>query len=387
MQKPIPKYRRQRRSKGADTAFVQVAGQRVYLGVFDSPESRERYARLLAGCEERGGRLPSTSADVTVAELAAQFWLHAEVYYRRADGTQTSEIGNLRCALRPLVALYGSVKVDAFGPRSLKAVRGRMVDLDWCRSHVNKSVSRIKHMFRWGVENEIVGAGTYHALAAVSGLAKGRSPARETMPKRPVPDADIDAVQPHVSRQVWALIQLRLRTGARGGELVGLRSVDIDTAGKVWSYRPAQHKTMHHGIERVILFGPHAQRILAGFMADRPVGACLFSPAEAEAERHAGAPTHRRPDQRPNARETERAVGGRYTSDSYRWAIKRGCRVAGVPAWSPHRLRHNCATRLRAEVGIDLAQTILGHRLGSAITEIYAEANIAKAIDVMAAAG
>jgi integrase len=58
-----------------------------------------------------------------------------------------------------------------------------------------------------------------------------------------------------------------------------------------------------------------------------------------------------------------------------------------VPTWAPNRLRHNAATRLRREHGIDIAQTILGHRLGSHITEIYAEANIAKAIDVIAEVG
>lgn len=55
--------------------------------------------------------------------------------------------------------------------------------------------------------------------------------------------------------------------------------------------------------------------------------------------------------------------------------------------WHPHQLRHNAATRLRREFGIDLAQTILGHRLGSAVTEIYAEANVAKAKDVIARVG
>ena len=55
--------------------------------------------------------------------------------------------------------------------------------------------------------------------------------------------------------------------------------------------------------------------------------------------------------------------------------------------WSPLRLRHNAATHLRREYGIDLAQAILGHRLGSAITEVYAEANQEKAIAVIAQIG
>ena len=65
----------------------------------------------------------------------------------------------------------------------------------------------------------------------------------------------------------------------------------------------------------------------------------------------------------------------------------RACKAAGVPEWTPHRLRHNAATNLRREHGIDIAQTVLGHRLGSGITELYAEANVAKAKDVIAKIG
>jgi integrase len=46
--------------------------------------------------------------------------------------------------------------------------------------------------------------------------------------------------------------------------------------------------------------------------------------------------------------------------------------------WHPNQLRHTAATRLRREFGIDVAQSILGHRLGSNVTEVYAEVDAAK---------
>jgi integrase len=55
--------------------------------------------------------------------------------------------------------------------------------------------------------------------------------------------------------------------------------------------------------------------------------------------------------------------------------------------WHPHQLRHNAATRLRHEFGIDIAQTILGHRLGSAVTEIYAAANVKRAREAIRETG
>jgi integrase len=57
----------------------------------------------------------------------------------------------------------------------------------------------------------------------------------------PAPLAHVEAVKRHVAPQVRAVIDLQLLTGARGGELLIMRPVDIDTTGKVWLYRPATH--------------------------------------------------------------------------------------------------------------------------------------------------
>jgi len=92
-------------------------------------------------------------------------------------------------------------------------------------------------------------------------------------------------------------------------------------------------------------------------------------------------------DQKRPPNKTNRKIGQHYTTDSYRQAVDRGCERANVSSWSPNRLRHNAATNLRWDYGIDVAQTILGHQLGSAITEIYAEANTAKAKEAVAKVG
>lgn len=55
--------------------------------------------------------------------------------------------------------------------------------------------------------------------------------------------------------------------------------------------------------------------------------------------------------------------------------------------WSPNRLRHNAATRFRAMFGIDVAQTILGHQVGSKITEIYADQHLDNARRIMGEVG
>ena len=68
---------------------------------------------------------------------------------------------------------------------------------------------------------------------------------------------------------------------------------------------------------------------------------------------------------------------------SYYWgAVAKACQKAGVPRWAPNQLRHNCGTKVRRLYGLDAAAAVLGHRLGT-VTEVYAEADLRKAIDVM----
>ncbi len=83
-----------------------------------------------------------------------------------------------------------------------------------------------------------------------SSLRQGCSEAREAKPVEPAPEAHLVAVREYVSRQVWALIQLQLSTGARSGELVRVRPIDLDMTGKVWAARIKDHKTAHRGRER-----------------------------------------------------------------------------------------------------------------------------------------
>ena len=77
-----------------------------------------------------------------------------------------------------------------------------MIRLGWAHSYINKQVGRVKRVFRFATENEMVPASTYHALQAVAGLRAGRSDARETAPVTPVSDEIVQAVLPMLSRQV-----------------------------------------------------------------------------------------------------------------------------------------------------------------------------------------
>ena len=52
---------------------------------------------------------------------------------------------------------------------------------------------------------------------------------------------------------------------------------------------------------------------------------------------------------------------------------------AGVSRWTPNRLRHNAATIIRKEYGIEAAQVMLGHSRAD-ITQVCAERDRTKAL-------
>jgi integrase len=162
-------------------------------------------------------------------------------------------------------------------------------------------------MLRWAVENELAEPSVYEGCKAVTGLRRGRSEARESAPVKPVPLADVEAVKPYLSAELWAMIQLQLVTGMRPGEACIMRLADIDRSADAWAYKPKPHKTQHHGRERIVFLGPKAQVLIQPFLtADRE--RYLFSPQNAEADRNAERRENRQSPMTPsraNRRRTE----------------------------------------------------------------------------------
>ena len=70
--------------KASRQAVVHLDGQDIYLGRFGTPESRERYNRIVAEWLANGRRLSTRSrSGPTVVELCASYLLHAKEHYRR----------------------------------------------------------------------------------------------------------------------------------------------------------------------------------------------------------------------------------------------------------------------------------------------------------------
>jgi integrase len=412
-----------------------VTGSRkvILLGSHGSAESKAEYRRVLAELEAGGGRYHAkadgrAASDITVAELALAFWKHAEGYYRLPDGSPSRELEHYDLALRPLLDLYGHTIAREFGPKALQILRDALLNAKGknggrarlCRNVINQRIAHVKRLFRWAVAEELLPPSVYQALQAVRGLQKGRSAARETAPVGPVPDEWVDAALPFLRPQLRAMVDLQRLTGMRPGEIIVMRTLDLDTSGNVWFYRPGsdrgpegKHKTAHKGHGRAIPIGPQGQKVLKPWLRLR-LEEYLFQPAESRRQWHAERRASRKSPMIPSQRARrpkaapDRAPGTRYTRHSYAQAIARACVradaearrqavEAGMPAedaagrvfvphWHPHQLRHSCATKLRKEFGLDAARTVLGHQ-SPAVTALYAEADMAKAAEVMGKLG
>jgi len=368
-------------------------------------------------------------AGLTVNDLALVYWQTG------ADRASDSEA--VRSSLNVLKQIAGDMPAIEFGPNTLRMVRRAMIVGDaetgrrpWTRKSINRQIHRIRAAFRWAVAHELIPSSVYEALRALEPLRAGKTaePVLETEPIQPVPEAWIEEVRSRVSRQVRALIDLQLLTGARPGELVRLRLCDIERTGIVWCGRLERHKTMHLGRQRAIWLGPRAQEVIRDLMPGKGPASFIFSPTDAEADRLSArraarkTPLGRGNEPGTNRQERpRRSPGAHYTVASYRLAIQRACDAAFPPPgelakrsnetsgqwrarltneqrgqlaawrrehrWHPHQLRHNAATELRRRYGLEAARVILGHSSAAITDAVYAERDAQLALRVAAEAG
>lgn len=435
----VPSYRQR---SGYSQAIVTLRDSQTgqvrdyWLGEFDSPESHERYHRVIAEWESRGRRLPprdfdappsSSRADaITIVEVVRDYWLWAKQYYR------PKHVQALDGAVKLLRRYFGRTPAIDFGPKSLRLLRDHMVRggedrKPWSRKYINAQVRRIRHMFKWAAGQELVPVSVHQSLATVEPLRKGRTEARETAKVGPAPHHLVDAVLPNLTRPVKAIVQLQLLSGARPGELLNLRPCDIhmDDSVGIWTYQPEKHKNAYREHDRTIYFGPRAQVILKEFLRDRPTSAFLFSPAESDAERRAALAAMRKTPLSCGNRagtnkrdEPLRKPGECFTTNGYHRAVQYACdrtfppptalarkkgespaqwekrlRASGrwdeLMAWRhahrfhPNQLRHSAATNLRREAGLEAAQLALGHSSAQVTDAVYAERDHAKVVELM----
>lgn len=345
----------------------------VLLGPHGSTEAQERYRQALT--EHFVGKFTQVKPKVrvhsdwaTVNQLSAEFLSHALRFYRDGDGVISREVNNFIAAIETLLEMFGEEHVDQFTVRDLGQVRQAMVDSGrFCRTSLNDRIRRCKAMFRWGAEQELVPGTTWHKLSAMRGLTVGRAGVREPKVVEAVPWSMVEPILTFLTPPLRAAVLLQWHTGLRPTETLRITRGQLDMDGDIWVYRPKKHKGTWRGLERAVHLGPKAREVLAPLLRVDPEAA-LISPLDAIVAIKAKKRKERRTPRNKQTRDRDRRaarrapwVGDFYRIDAYRKAIHRACDLAGVPRWSPHRLRHAAGTRIVLAEGIEACKAILGH--------------------------
>ncbi len=388
----VPKLRLH---KPTGQGVVTLSGKDFYLGRYDSAEARQLYAKLLPEWEStnRSITFGEPVECLTMAQIALSYLDYAKSYH----GTDSREYNHCRRAVKPISELYSNHSASQFGPAEFKACRQWwMSDANRTRQYVNKMAKYLLAVIKWAVSEGLLPPSTHHACQCVTPLRAGRTSAPESPKITTVADTRVDAVIAKLSPIVAEMVRFQRATGARPGEVCNLKPSNVDRSGKVWVIELLEHKTAHKGKQRRIYAGPNAQKVLAKYLM-RDADAYCFSPAETvEWQRRQRAIARVTPVRHGNRSGSSRKARPKtqardhYDTQTYAQAVRYACeQVYPTPKdlegrerllwrkanwFAPNQLRHNRATEIRAQQGLEAASAVLGHS-GLQITEVYAEKN------------
>ena len=393
--------------KASGRARVRLCGREYWLGLAGAKEADDRYRALVASWVASGGTtvdesvLSSGPVVVTVkpgAAVAVESVSPAPAalsiggllvrYLQSVKGNRTPE--ELRgCSrwwrARQVANALDSrtaVPVELLGPRMLREVRDELVaepmeakrggeSVHRTRGVINRTIREIVSMLKWAVGEELVPVERYQALRCVTGLRAGdNTPARESVPRKGVPDSEVAAICPFLPPVLADVIWFSRHSRCRPGEAFRLRMVDLQPSivpgALKWTL--AKHKTRHHGKLREIGVGPQSQEILSRWNGGKAPTDLVFTRAEVERVRTTLTIRTRK----------ARQAGERLSSEYLYRCVVRACEAAGVARWTPYQVRHAGIQETRNLSGPEVAQAVGGHSHMKTV-EIYAQASFEKA--------
>lgn len=355
---PFPAYPKKPHKTGQ--ARVKLRGRDVYLGVWDSPESRAEYARRAAefASGQPSAAPPPTRDGLTVAEVIARWIVFAKEEYKgRPEGR------NFGRPLTVLDRLFGPTPAAAFDSERLETVQLAMASGSWqndaerarlkkhrqspgwCRNIVNRNVTRIRTVWRWAERKGLVPKGSWENLRTLPGLSKKSGRVRHTKQRREVTWEQVKAVLEVVAPPVAAMLELQWHSGMRPSEVARMRVGDVDQAGPegFWLYILKGHKNAWRDGEdecEAVVLGLECQRVLKPWLEaarSRGEDAYVFCPSR-------------------------RRKNKLYTKNTYAQAVRRACDQLGVPRWTPYAIRHAAKQRITRLCGLDHARAMLRQR-------------------------
>lgn len=342
---------------------------RVYAGL-DPVTGRQRYVTrgFRGGKREAERVLRSLAAEVdegrhretegTVGHLLARWYEHASPGWSPTHQAQVALV-----IRRRLVPAIGDIRLSQLGAADLDSLYRRMLDAGYAPGTIRKAHNAMNRALRQAVR--------WGWLTGNVAASASPPPVRQA-PISPPPPATVrslvEMAEGRGHHELAAFARLAAATGARRGELCGLRRSDVDLAGGTVTIRRAVVVDEAHGLAAVvkdtkthqgrrIAIGPATVGVLADHME------AMGRRAESAGEELAADPWV-----------FSKAVdcGEPWRPDLVSLAWRRLCGKAGVRV-RLHDLRHFTATEM-LDAGVPLRTVAgrLGHRRTSTTADIYA---------------
>ena len=365
----VPKFRKNPDGR----AFSQYPGtkKREYFGKFDDPAAYQKYKSWLIGVIEGAERKPDRLPDPgsIILSLSVAYLKHAKTYLQGKG-----DWNNVRGTQVLLDEFAGDVRGSSFGPVRFEEFQRWLVGRKLARTTVNAHMGRARRFFRWCQSKELIPKGHTEELKSVASLMPGRTEARESDPVEPVAWAVVERTLPHLPPPIVNAIKVQYYCGMRPGEVLKMKSGEIDRKGEIWFWRPDRHKNSHRLQSLTKAIPAPAQKILKPLLK-KPEGEFLFSPVDAKewaaSRRPRTVPIY--PYERiiieerkknPRKKRLDHYTPLRYgklIGDAITRANKDVPEEERIPHWTPLQLRHAIATEVSALLGEQASQRWLGH--------------------------
>ncbi|MDO4857000.1 MAG: tyrosine-type recombinase/integrase [Thermoguttaceae bacterium] len=357
------KKRKGCKQDGAVCVVVFSDGSRKFinLGPYGSEDSLNKYKDLSES--KRIEEAAKKKKDGTfTSELFASFLSWAENRINKGDFIRIRQTCQLAFEFAPegtidgFTALHFRAFIDHLQKlgRNPKARKGKSV---WSRPYINKMISDIKRVFRWGVSWDLVTVEQRERVLAVPALRRRDTDAPERPIRRGVPDRDILAVLPYMEPVIRDMVCVQRGAAMRSKEVCTLKVGDLDKSAACWCVRSGEfangmsNKTERFGTRRFIAFSVAETEILRRNCFGKEDDAFVF------------------------ASDRSRSGSAGYTVSSYGHSIQAAIAKAQkdgkqVQHWTSYQLRHSGVTAISVSLGHETAQYAAGHT-NPKTTEIY----------------
>jgi len=333
-----------------------------------------------------------------------------ETYYRQnapevRHGLEHPDLRLIK-RVRHFLKPYSEWSVDSLGPDELNEVKNQLLkhkytkgkkEKHYTRRGINDTLKWIKKILKWGVGRKIVKNETLIGIEnELKMLRIGERGAKDNIKRERITEEEFNRVLGVVTSVIGDMLRLVWHTGMRPYEICEMRPYDIlRDDSECWLYVPGRnhtpigkHKTMRYGKVKVIPLAGECIDILSKRIDDFDSMEYIFTPQESISEflksKHKSRKTPISCGNKPGSNRKEnpkKKPKDQYTNNSFAQACKRGCKRAGVEEFVPYDLRRTVATKTRASLGKEAAQTLLGHAEQST-TDIYLLEEVQEAMKV-----